>query len=56
MKGMLKTMGCSAGLACLGVVGCSSQYQTGRMMFDHSTSPYAGMDLFWDVDKAMTRG
>ena len=27
----------------------------GQMMFDHSTSPYAGMDLFWDVDKAITR-
>ena len=27
----------------------------GQMMFDHSTSPYAGTDLFWDVDKAITR-
>ena len=27
----------------------------GQMMFDHHTSPYAGWDLFWDVDKAITR-
>ncbi len=27
----------------------------GQMMFHLSTSPYAGMDLFWDVDKAITR-
>ena len=27
----------------------------GQMMFDHSTSPFAGMDLFWDVDKAITQ-
>ena len=27
----------------------------GQMMFHVSTSPYAGMDLFWDVDKAITR-
>ena len=27
----------------------------GQMMFNHITSPYAGMDLFWDVDKAITR-
>ena len=27
----------------------------GQMMFDHHTSPYAGMDLFWDVDKAITK-
>ena len=27
----------------------------GQMMFDHSASPYAGMDLFWDVDRAITR-
>ena len=27
----------------------------GQMMFHASTSPYAGMDLFWDVDKAITR-
>ena len=141
MEGMLRVLGCGAGLAlCLGVVGCSSQYDTGeqgccsadikatktlpekennlakkdfmtktvarrtepsilegaivhyeefpsqlirvrpvdvwlpegydpastdrypviymqdgQMMLDHSASPYAGMDLFWDVDKAITR-
>ena len=27
----------------------------GQMMFDHPTSPFAGLDLFWDVDKAITR-
>ncbi|MDE0660135.1 MAG: alpha/beta hydrolase-fold protein [Gammaproteobacteria bacterium] len=27
----------------------------GQMMFDHDTSPYAGMDVFWDVDKAITK-
>jgi predicted alpha/beta superfamily hydrolase len=27
----------------------------GQMMFHQSESPYAGMDLFWDVDKAITR-
>ncbi len=27
----------------------------GQMLFDHDTSPYAGWDVFWDVDKAMTR-
>ena len=27
----------------------------GQMMFDHDTSPYVGMDVFWDVDKAITR-
>lgn len=27
----------------------------GQMMLNHITSPYAGMDLFWDVDKAITR-
>ena len=27
----------------------------GQMMFHLSTSPYAGTDLFWDVDKAITR-
>ena len=27
----------------------------GQMMFDHDTSPYAGWDVFWDVDKAITR-
>ena len=27
----------------------------GQMMFDHSASPYTGMDLFWDVDKVMMR-
>ena len=27
----------------------------GQMMFDHETSPYAGWDVFWDVDKAMMR-
>ena len=29
--------------------------QDGQMMLDHSASPYTGMDLFWDVDKAITR-
>ncbi len=34
MKGMLKVIGCGAGLAlCLGVVGCSSQYGTGEQGF-----------------------
>ena len=27
----------------------------GQLMFHQSHSPYAGMDLFWDVDKAITR-
>jgi predicted alpha/beta superfamily hydrolase len=27
----------------------------GQMMFHVSTSPFAGMDVFWDVDKAITR-
>ena len=27
----------------------------GQMMFDHDTSPYSGMDVFWDVDKAITK-
>lgn len=27
----------------------------GQFMFHQSTSPFAGMDLFWDVDKAITR-
>ena len=27
----------------------------GQMMFDHSKSPLAGLDVFWDVDKAMMR-
>ena len=27
----------------------------GQMVFDHSASPYTGLDVFWDVDKAMTR-
>lgn len=27
----------------------------GQMMFDHDTSPYVGMDVFWDVDKAITK-
>ena len=27
----------------------------GQMLFHVETSPFAGMDLFWDVDKAMSR-
>ena len=27
----------------------------GQMLFHIATSPYAGMDPFWEVDKAMTR-
>jgi predicted alpha/beta superfamily hydrolase len=27
----------------------------GQFLFQQSHSPYAGMDLFWDVDKAITR-
>ena len=27
----------------------------GQMLFNHSLSSFVGMDVFWDVDKAMTR-
>ena len=27
----------------------------GQLSFHTATSPFAGMDLFWEVDKAMTR-
>ena len=27
----------------------------GQFLFDHATSPYSGMDFFWDVDKTMSR-